>query len=125
MLNSSLYLPRLSLPDPPRRYDDALAVAHSMISNDEEEYPTHHTDSEHFRSWTPFTPDPNLPQPTLIPPDEDSEGVPQDDSETTDPEGEPEGDNLSNKYTPRSVYFEEPSGYLALPTSNQPADPPF
>ena len=69
-------------------YDDALAVAPSMISN-KEEYPTHHTESNHVRSWTPFRPDPHLPQPTLILKDEDSEGVPKNDSETNDPEGDP------------------------------------
>ena len=50
--------------------DDALAVTPSMISNDEEKDPTHHTDSDHVRSWTPFIPYPHLPQPTLITPDE-------------------------------------------------------
>ena len=79
--------------------NDALSFAPYMISN-EEEYPTHHTDSKHDLSWTPFSPDLHLPQPTIIPPDEDSEGVPQDDLETADPEGEPEGATLSNKDTP-------------------------
>ena len=50
--------------------DYALAVAPSMVS-DGEEYPTHKNDSYHVRSWTPFSPDPHLPQPTLIPQDED------------------------------------------------------
>ena len=58
------------------------------------------------------------------PQDEDSEGVPQDDSETADPEGDPDGSTLSNKDTPRSVYFEEPPDGFAPPTSNQPAEPP-
>ena len=95
-----------------------------MTGDDEEEDPTHHTDSNHFRSWTPSRPDLLLPQSTLILQDEDSEGVPQYDSETADPEEEPEGANLSNKDTPRSVYFEEPPDDFALPTSNQLSDPP-
>ena len=37
--------------------DDALDVAPSMISDDEEEDPSHHTDSNHVCSWTPFSPD--------------------------------------------------------------------
>ena len=73
--------------------DDDLAVATSMIGN-KEEYPTNNTNSNHVHSWTPFSPDPNRHQPTLIPPDEDSEGVTQDDSETADLEGEPEGATL-------------------------------
>ena len=47
--------------------DDLLAVTTSMISDDEEEDHTHHTDSDHVRSWTPFSPDPHLPKPTIIP----------------------------------------------------------
>ena len=104
-------------------YDDALAVATSMIS-DEEEDPTHHKESNHVRSWTPFSPDPHLPQPTLVTPDEDPEGVPQDDSETSDPEGEPEGATISNKDTPIGISFEEPPDDFSLPTSNKPSDPP-
>ena len=104
--------------------DDALDVAVSMISNNGEEDPTHHTDSNHVRSWTSFSPDLHFPQPTLITPDEGSEGVPQDVSETADPEGEPEGATLRNKDTPRSVYFEEPPDEFSIPTSNQPAEPP-
>ena len=100
-----------------------MSLAPYMISN-EEEYPTHHTDSKHDRFWTPFRPDLHLPQPTIIPPDKDSEGVPQDDSETSDPEGDPEVPTLGNKDTPRRVYFEEPPYDFSLPTSNQPADPP-
>ena len=47
--------------------DDALAVATSMINDYEEEYPTHHTDFKHVCSWTPFSSDHHLPEPTLIP----------------------------------------------------------
>ena len=79
--------------------DDALDVSSSMII-DKEEYPTHHTDSNHVRSWKPFSSDPHLPQSTLITPYEDSERVPQDESETADPEGGPEVATLRNKYTP-------------------------
>ena len=70
------------------------------------------------------SPDPHLPQPTLIPPYEDSEGVPQYDSETADPKGDPEGATPRNKDTTRGVYFEEPPDDFALPTSNLPDDPP-
>ena len=51
--------------------------------------------------------------------------MPQDDSDKDDPEGEPEGATLSNEYTPRGVYFEEPSDEFSIPTSNQPADPTY
>ena len=79
-----------------------MDVSTSMIS-DEEEDPTHNTDSNHVRSWIPLSPDPHIPHPTLIPPDEDSEGVPQYESETADPEVEPDGAILINKDTPRVV----------------------
>ena len=104
--------------------DDALAVAHSMISEYEEEDHTQHTDSNQVLSWTSFSPDSHLPQPTLIPPDEESEGFIQDQWEEDDLEGEPEGANANNKDTPRSVYFEEPTDDLALSTANQPSEPP-
>ena len=97
--------------------DDGLDVASSIISNDDEEDPTHHTKYNHVPSWTPFIPDPRLPQTTIIPPDKDLEGVPQDDSETADPEGGAEGATLRNKHNPRSVYFEQPPDDFALPTS--------
>ena len=85
--------------------DDALAVAPSMISEEEEEDHPQHTYSNQVRSWTPFNPDSHLPQYTLIPPDEESEGLLQDQWEEDDLEGELEGANANNKYTPRSVYF--------------------
>ena len=103
--------------------NDALDVAPSVIS-DEEEDPNHRNTSNHFRYYTHFSPDPHLLQLTLIPPYKDSEGVPKDDLETADPEGDPEGATLGNKYTPIGVYFEEPPYDFALPTSNQPDDPP-
>ena len=95
---------------------DALAVAPSMISEDEEEDHLQHTDSNQVRSWTPFSPDSHLHLPTLITPDEESEGFLQDQWEEDDLEGEPEGANANNKDTPRSVYFEEPTDDFALTT---------
>ena len=104
--------------------DDALAVSPSMISEEEEEDHLQHTDSNQVRSWTPFKPYSHLPQPTLIPPDEESEGLLQDQWEEDDLEGELEGANANNKDTPRSVYFEEPHDNFALPTANQPSEHP-
>ena len=63
---------------------DVLAVAPSMISEDEEEDHPQHTNSNQVRSWTPYNPDSHLPQPTFIPPDEESEGVLQDQWEEDD-----------------------------------------
>ena len=104
--------------------DDALAVSPSMISEDEEEDHPQHTDSNQVRSWTPYNPYSHLPQPTFIPPYEESEGVLQDQWEEDDLEGELEGANANNKDTPRSVYFEEPPDNFALPTANQPSEHP-
>ena len=59
-----------------------------MIREEEEEYHTQHSDSDQVRSWTPYYPDYHLPQPTFIPPDEESEGVLQYQWEEEDIEGE-------------------------------------
>ena len=58
--------------------DDALAVAPSMIREEEEEDHPQHSDSDQVRSWTPYSLYSHLPQPTFIPPDEKSDGVLQD-----------------------------------------------
>ena len=104
--------------------DYALDVASSMISEYDEENHQQHTDSNQVQSWTPFSPDSHLSQPTLIPPDEESEVFLQDQREEDDLEAEAEGANTNNKDTPISVYFEEPPDDFALPTANQLAEPP-
>ena len=58
--------------------DGALSVAPYMIKEEEEEYHPQHTDSNQVRYWTPYNPYSYLPKPTFIPPDEESEGVLQD-----------------------------------------------
>ena len=55
--------------------DDNLAVAPSMIREEEAEDHPQHYDSDQVRSWTTYNPDSHLPQPTFIPTDEESEGV--------------------------------------------------
>ena len=50
--------------------DDAFSVVPYMISEDEEEDYPQHTYSNQVLSWTPFSPDYHLPQPTIIPPNE-------------------------------------------------------
>ena len=62
----------------------------------------------------------SCPQPTFIPPDEESEGVLQDQWEEEDLRGDLEGANANNKVAPRSIYFEEPPDKFALPSANQP-----
>ena len=64
--------------------DDALVVAPSIIREEEEEDNPKHSDSDQVRSLTPYNPDSYHPQPTSIPPDEESEVVLQDQWEEDD-----------------------------------------
>ena len=48
----------------------------------------------------------------------------QDQWEEDDLEGELEGANANDKYTPRSIYFEDPPDNFDLPMANQPYEHP-
>ena len=95
--------------------DDALAVAPSIIREEEEEDHPQHSYSNQVWSWKPYNPDYHIPQPTFIPPDEYSEEVLQYQWEEEYLVGDLEGANANNKDTPRSIYFEETPDNFALP----------
>ena len=59
-----------------------------MIREEEEEDHPQHSDSDQVQSWKPYNPDYHLPQPTFIPPYQESEGVLQDQWKKDDLEGE-------------------------------------